>query len=57
MNHRILFMQKTLLVVLCFLFTQTISGTEPFIMFHSADDTWHLDPVTIGYVQAEHACV
>ena len=56
-NHRIYHMQKTILLYFCILFAQSMTGTEPFIMFHSADDTWHLDPITIGYVQAEHSCV
>ncbi|MBP5778119.1 MAG: glycosyl hydrolase 115 family protein [Prevotella sp.] len=50
-------MQKMLLVALCFLFSQTMSGTEPFITFQAADGSWRLDPVTIGYIQTEHSCV
>ena len=57
MNQRISFMQKALLCVFSLLFTQTMTGTEPFIMFQSANDTWHLDAVTIGYVETEHSCV
>ena len=57
MNHRFPFLQKTLLCVLSFLFAQTMTGTEPFIMFQSADDTWRLDAFTIGYVETEHSCV
>ena len=57
MNHRISFMQKALLCVSCFLFAQTMRGTESFIVFQSANDTWKLDAVTIGYVETEHSCV
>ena len=57
MNHQLSFMQKMLLVALCFLFSQTMSGTEPFITFQAADGSWRLDPVTIGYIQTEHSCV
>ena len=57
MNHQLFFMQKMLLVALCFLFSQTMSGTEPFITFQAADGSWRLDPVTIGYIQTEHSCV
>ena len=57
MTHRILSLPKMLLCALSLLFTQNMLGAEPFIMFHTASDAWRLNPVSIGYVQAEHSCV
>ena len=57
MNYRVLCMQKMLLCFLCFMFAQMMTGAEPFIMFHSGEGTWSLNPATIGYDQREHSCV
>ena len=57
MTHRILSLPKMLLCALSLLFTQNMLGAEPFIMFHTASEAWRLNPVSIGYVQAEHSCV
>ena len=50
-------LQKLLMVAIVFLCSQTMMGAEPFITFQSAEDTWLLNPATIGLTDKEHSCV